>query len=113
MPERAPTGQLPRSVQVILERDLVDKVKPGDRVEVSGVYRCIPQSGITSGVFKQVLVATGIKSINAEKERPQLSETDIKAIRKISKEKNVFDTLSSAVAPSIQGHKNVKKAILL
>jgi len=113
MPERAPTGQLPRSVQVILERDLVDKVKPGDRVEVNGVYKCMAQSGSSSGVFRQVLIATGIKSINADKERPQLSEQDIKSIRKISKDKNCFNTLAAAVAPSIQGHKQVKRAILL
>ena len=113
MPERAPTGQLPRSVQVVLEKDLVDKVKPGDRIEVTGVYRGMAQSGSTNGVFKTMLVATGIKSLLADKERPRLSEADIKAIRKIGKEKKCFDILGQAIAPSICGQKYVKKAILL
>lgn len=54
MPEKAPTGQLPRSVDVLLDNDLVDLSKPGDRVLIIGVYRCLPgkQGGYTNGVFR-------------------------------------------------------------
>ena len=72
MPERAPPGQLPRSIQVVLENDLVDKAKPGDRVQVTGVFRAKSPSGQggMSANFGTVLVATGLQSLNLEKERP-------------------------------------------
>ncbi len=54
MPEKSPAGLMPSSVDVILDRDLVDAAKPGDRVLISGIYRALPHSGgaATSGVFK-------------------------------------------------------------
>ena len=102
MPERAPTGQLPRSVQVILEHDLVDKIKPGDRIQVSGVFMAVPgMSTTTSGVFRNFLIATGIHSLN------------IRNIKKLAKEKELFNILGNSVAPSIEGNDKVKKALLL
>lgn len=41
MPERSEAGQIPRSIEVIVEDDLVDTCKAGDRVRISGVYRAV------------------------------------------------------------------------
>ncbi|XP_053565530.1 DNA replication licensing factor MCM3 [Bombina bombina] len=115
MPEKAPAGQLPRSVDIILDDDLVDKVKPGDRVQVIGTYRCLPskQNGYTSGSFRTILIACNILQMNKEV-NPVFSADDLVKIKKFSKShsKGIFDHLSKSLAPSIHGHEFIKKAIL-
>jgi len=51
--------------------------------------------------------------LNQEKEKPNLNENDIKNIKKIAKEKEVFSILGNSMASSIEGMEIVKKALLL
>ncbi|XP_048457209.1 DNA replication licensing factor MCM3 isoform X1 [Rhincodon typus] len=115
MPEKAPAGQLPRSVDVILDNDLVDVVKPGDRVQVIGTYRCLPgkKNGYTSGTFRTILIACNIKMMSKEVS-PMFSADDVAKIKKFSKSrsKDIFEQLARSLAPSIHGHEYIKKAIL-
>ncbi|XP_013909441.1 PREDICTED: DNA replication licensing factor MCM3 [Thamnophis sirtalis] len=115
MPEKAPAGQLPRSVDIILDDDLVDKVKPGDRVQIIGTFRCLPskKGGYTSGTFRTILIACQVKQMSKEVQ-PEYSSRDVSKIKKFSKQhsKDVFEQLSKSLAPSIHGHEYIKKAIL-
>nr|XP_029509707.1 DNA replication licensing factor MCM3 isoform X1 [Oncorhynchus nerka] len=114
MPEKAPAGQLPRSVDIILDNDLVDVVKPGDRVQVIGTYRCLPgkKGGYTSGTFRTIMMACQVKPMSKEVS-PYFSADDVAKIKLFSKSKmDVFDQLSRSLAPSIHGHEYIKKAIL-
>ena len=41
VPEDLPPGRIPRSVQAILTYDLVDTIKPGDRINIMGVFKSV------------------------------------------------------------------------
>jgi DNA replication licensing factor MCM3 len=119
MPERAPAGQLPRGVDVILDDDLVDLVKPGDRIQLVGIYRSLGNRNTShnSAIFKTVLIANNLVMLSSKSgggvASATITDTDIRNINKISKKKNLFDLLSQSLAPSIYGHEHIKKAILL
>ncbi|KAF2818439.1 DNA replication licensing factor MCM3 [Ophiobolus disseminans] len=119
MPERAPAGQLPRSVDVIMDDDLVDRVKPGDRVQLVGIYRSLGNrnAGAGSSTFRTLVLANNVILLSSKSgggiAQVSITDTDIRNINKIAKNKRVFEMLSQSLAPSIYGHDYIKKAILL
>ncbi|KAG0094021.1 MCM DNA helicase complex subunit [Podila epicladia] len=119
MPERAPAGQLPRSIDVLLDDDLVDKVKPGDRIQVVGVYRSLGSRDAksTSSTFKTVILANYITTFAGKAgngiAQPTITDNDINNIKKVARKKKAFDILSNSLAPSIYGHEYIKKAVFL
>ena len=119
MPERAPAGQLPRGVDVIMDDDLVDRVKPGDRIQLVGIYRSLGNrnAGQGSATFRTLILANNVIMLSSKSgggiAQSAITDTDIRNINKVSKKKNVFELLSQSLAPSIYGHDHIKKAILL
>ncbi|KAI9745811.1 MAG: MCM DNA helicase complex subunit [Claussenomyces sp. TS43310] len=119
MPERAPAGQLPRGVDVIMDDDLVDRVKPGDRIQLVGIYRSLGNrnAGHNNALFKTVVVANNVVLLSSKSgggiASAVITDTDVRNINKIAKKKNVFNLLSQSLAPSIYGHDHIKKAVLL
>ena len=113
-PERTPLGQLPRSVEVVLEGDLVDKVKPGDRIQVNGIFKTIAtMSTNSSGSVKTVLIGTDIQEINNDVQQSEFTGDDLKKIKELAKQKDVFNVLANSIAPGIYGHQDIKRALVL
>lgn len=119
MPERAPAGQLPRGVDVILDDDLVDRVKPGDRIQLVGTYRSLGNRNASSGssTFRTLILANNVIQLSSKSgggiAQATITDTDVRNINKLSKKKNVFELLSQSLAPSIYGHDHIKRALLL
>ncbi|UYI26954.1 minichromosome maintenance protein [Encephalitozoon cuniculi] len=106
MPEKAPPGQLPRSVEVILSFDLVDGLKPGDRAKIYGIYKslCFGNQQFPSR-FRTVVIANNIEK--AEEEEVEV-EPGVE-FERLSQMKNMHHL----IAPSIFGHDIVKRSIAL
>lgn len=117
MPEKAPMGQLPRSVELVLDHDLVDRIKPGDRVMVMGIYRALATSAngqrTSSGVFRTVVLANHVQIIGRDVSNIHFEQQDITHIKELSKRKDILDILGASIAPSIYGHSIIKKALAL
>jgi DNA replication licensing factor MCM3 len=119
MPERAPPGLLPCSIDVVLSRDLCDRCKPGDRIQIVGVYRPVAQSQLgseVSGFFKAILVATSVSSLSRQSQiSSALSDEDVARISAFEAKHGAaaMDVLARSVAPSIHGHQDIKAAILM
>lgn len=111
MPENSPPGQLPRSIECILTESLVDSSKPGDRIKVYGMYKSFCYGNtVFPTQFRTVLIANNIEYLKAL-ENIQMTE--------LSKKIDTFKLLASsnikfsAIAPTIYGNDQIKKALAL
>ncbi|KAK8236867.1 MCM2/3/5 family-domain-containing protein [Phyllosticta capitalensis] len=138
-PDNVPDGQTPHSVSLVSYDDLVDVCKAGDRIEVTGVFKCSqvrvnPRQRTVKNIFKTYVDVLhiqkvdkkrmGIDTSTVEEELAEQTANDLEETRKVTEEEeakikevaarpDVYDLLSRSLAPSIYELDDVKKGILL
>ena len=118
-PGSVPAGRLPRHKNVILLWDLIDSARPGELIEVTGVYRNNFSYQLNSKhgfpVFATLIEANNIKSGVADESGllSTITEEDQREIRKLAEDPMVGMRIVRSIAPSIYGHHDIKTAIAL
>jgi DNA replication licensing factor MCM5 len=125
-PDMVPVGELPRHVLSTVDRFLVNKVTPGTRVIINGVYS-IFQSTQKSGNSGSVAIRSpyirvlGIQlendsgvvdgSSKRSRQTAVFSESEEREMIAISRIPDIYSKFIHSIAPSIFGNDDIKKAI--
>lgn len=123
-PEAVPQGEMPRHLQVYLDRYLCEKVVPGNRVTIIGIYSIKkvsqPSKGDRSdgntniGIRAPYLRVIGIKLETEDGGHsgsiPFTNDEEI-LFQNLARSPNIFERISKSVAPSIYGYEDMKKAV--
>ena len=138
-PDNVPDGQTPHSVSLCAYDELVDVCKAGDRVEVTGIFRCSPvrinpRQRTIKSLFKTYIDVLHIQKVDKrrlgidvstiEQDLSEQIAGDIEETRKVGEEEeqkiketaarsDVYELLSRSLAPSVYEMDDVKKGILL
>ncbi|KAF2195233.1 MCM-domain-containing protein [Zopfia rhizophila CBS 207.26] len=116
-PGTVPAGRLPRHREVILLWDLIDSAKPGEEIEVTGIYRNNYDAALNNKngfpVFATILEANYVVKSHDHLAGFRLTEEDEREIRSLSKDPKIVDKIIGSIAPSIYGHTDIKTAVAL
>jgi DNA replication licensing factor MCM4 len=138
-PDNVPDGQTPHSVSLCAYDELVDVCKAGDRVEITGIFKCNqvrinPRQRTVMNIFKTYVDVLHIQKVDKkrmgidvstiEEELAEHAAGEVEETRKVTEEQeakikataarpDVYDLLSRSLAPSIYEQDDVKKGILL
>lgn len=116
-PGTVPAGRLPRHREVILLWDLIDSAKPGEEVEITGIYRNNYDAQLNNKngfpVFATILEANYVAKSHDQLAGFRLTEEDEREIRALSKDPKIVDKIVNSIAPSIYGHTDIKTSVAL
>ncbi|GLT46946.1 hypothetical protein SLA2020_206720 [Shorea laevis] len=116
-PGIVPAGRLPRYKEVILLNDLIDCARPGEEIEVTGIYTNNFDLSLNTKngfpVFATVIEANYITKKHDLFSVYKLTQEDKEEIEKLAKDPRIGERIIKSIAPSIYGHEDIKTAIAL
>ncbi|NPA86857.1 MAG: minichromosome maintenance protein MCM, partial [Candidatus Diapherotrites archaeon] len=105
-------GEQSRHIAIYLEDDLVNRTAPGERILVTGVLRIKKTQG-RSTVQDKYVEALFIESVQKEFEELEPSPEELRIIKELASDPDIYNKLVASIAPAIKGHEKVKEAIAL
>lgn len=110
-------GRLPRYKDVVLLGDLIDCARPGEQVEVTGVYKNNFDSSLNTKngfpVFATLIDANHVSKKDDIYSPFRLTEEDEGQIQNLAKDPQIVEKITASIAPSIFGHDDIKTALAL
>lgn len=118
-PDDVPVGELPRHILVSADRYLANRVVPGSRCTVMGVFSIYnsQKNSKNSGavaIRNPYLRAVGIQTDISHTQggaTMQFTEEEEQEFLEMSRRPDLYDLFSGCIAPSIFGNTDIKKAI--
>jgi DNA replication licensing factor MCM5 len=118
-PDQVPVGELPRHILVSADRYLTNRVVPGSRCTVMGVFSIYQPKGGKKGQDSAVAIrnpylrAVGITSdIDHTAKGNTMFTEEEQEFEALSKDPELYQKFARSIAPSIFGNQDIKKAIL-
>ncbi|KAK6238961.1 hypothetical protein QUC31_004430 [Theobroma cacao] len=116
-PGIVPAGRLPRYKEIILLNDLIDCARPGEEIEVTGIYTNNFDMSLNTKngfpVFATVVEANYVTKKQDLFSAYKLTQEDKEEIEKLAKDPRIGEKIIKSIAPSIYGHEDIKTAIAL
>nr|POE87446.1 dna replication licensing factor mcm5 [Quercus suber] len=119
-PDDVPVGELPRHILVSADRYLANRVVPGSRCVVMGVFSIYnsqknsKNSGavaIRNPYLRAVGIQTDITHNSSSGMGMQFTEEEEQEFLELSRRPDLYSLFASCIAPSIYGNADIKKAI--
>ncbi|KAI8977175.1 MCM2/3/5 family-domain-containing protein [Mycotypha africana] len=116
-PDMVPVGDLPRHTILNADRWLTNRIVPGMRAVVLGIYS-IYQSKTTKGTGVSAvrtpyirIVGLEVDKHNSGRGKPQFTNAEEEEYIRMSKQPDLYESFARSIAPSIFGNGDIKKAI--